>query len=162
MVVGSLPRGLLPIASAEPRSDGRCRSLIAPLPPKRRRRPPKISTLEKAAVRINRRHDAKALVFALQGFAQDSNCLGQLGLESLFDVIGNLRAPAGVARLALLKSAAMGPLGLCGPSRASGNIVPRLFLACKQNARAMPPCHSVPCRYPMKPGSPVYAVTDFR
>jgi hypothetical protein len=57
---------------------------------------------------VNRRHEAKPLVFALQGFAQHRDCFRQMGLESLFDVVRNLWAPAGIARLAFLKSAAMG------------------------------------------------------
>jgi hypothetical protein len=76
-----LPRGLLLIVSAEPRSDGRCRSLIAPMPkstaPKRqrsRRSPPKISALEKTAVRVMRK-----LYEATGGQPQRWESLGNLG-----------------------------------------------------------------------------------
>ena len=73
-----MPRVLPLIVSAEPRSDGHCRSLIAPMPkstaPKRRRSPPKISALEKAAVRIMRK-----LYTATGGQPQRWESLGNLG-----------------------------------------------------------------------------------
>ena len=56
---------------------------------------------------VNRRHDAKPLVFALQGPAQDCDCFRQMSLESLLDVVGNLATAARISRLALLKLAAV-------------------------------------------------------